>query len=74
MRCWIEYQPSYNAVVTLNPYALDAAKAIDNRLGFGEKLGSLAGVPIVIKEPIDIARLPPINCAMEDAGQPSRGN
>ncbi|RVC68559.1 hypothetical protein EN745_07945 [Mesorhizobium sp. M4A.F.Ca.ET.022.05.2.1] len=55
MRCWIEYQPSYNAFVTLNPYALDVAKAINNRLGFGEKLGSLAGVPIVIKEPIDIA-------------------
>ncbi|MES0039455.1 amidase [Mesorhizobium sp. M0046] len=53
-----QYEPSYNAFVAMNPSALDDAKAIDKRLASGEKLGPLAGVPVVIKEAMDIAGLP----------------
>lgn len=35
---------------TMNPSALDDAKAIDERLASGEKLGPLAGDPVVIKK------------------------
>ncbi|MDA9391570.1 amidase [Bradyrhizobium sp. CCBAU 45394] len=52
------YEPSYNAFVTMNPSALDDAKAIDRRLASGERLGPLAGVPVAIKESMDVAGLP----------------
>ncbi|WP_063799980.1 amidase [Bradyrhizobium valentinum] len=53
-----QYEPSYNAFVTMNPSSLDDAKEIDRRLASGDKLGPLAGVPVVIKEAIDVAGLP----------------
>ena len=48
---WIAtHNPKYNAIIFLNPDALDDAKAIDRRRAAGEKLGPLAGVPVVVKE------------------------
>jgi amidase len=47
-----------NAIITPNPEALEEARAIDRRLCAGEGVGPLAGVPIVVKDTMDIAGLP----------------
>ena len=52
------YNPGYNAIITPNPTALSEADAIDRRRAEGEKLGALAGIPIVVKDTIDMAGLP----------------
>ena len=46
-----------NAVVTLNPRALDQAAALDARLARGEAVGPLAGVPVGIKDITPVAGL-----------------
>jgi amidase len=46
-----------NAVVTLNPRALDDARAIDARLAAGDTVGPLAGVPVGIKDITPVAGL-----------------
>lgn len=48
----------YNAVIALNLHAVDEARRIDRRRGAGERLGPLAGVPIVVKDTMDMAGLP----------------
>jgi amidase len=50
--------PHYNSIVALNPDALDDARAIDKRRAAGEALGPLAGVPVVIKDPMNMKGLP----------------
>lgn len=52
------YNPHYNAIVFLNPDALDDARAIDRRRAAGEQLGPLAGVPVVVKDPMDMVGFP----------------
>lgn len=52
------YEPNYNAFTTMNTKALEEAREIDRRRAEGETLGSLAGVPIVIKEAVDMAGFP----------------
>jgi Asp-tRNA(Asn)/Glu-tRNA(Gln) amidotransferase A subunit family amidase len=52
------YEPYYNAFTFMNDAALADAKAIDARRAAGEKLGPLAGVPVVIKEAMDFVGLP----------------
>ncbi|HET9455559.1 MAG TPA: amidase family protein, partial [Gemmatimonadaceae bacterium] len=42
--------PKLNAIVTLNPAALDDARALEQRIGRGEDVGILAGVPVGIKD------------------------
>ena len=46
-----------NAIVTLNPRALDDARAIDARLEAGDSVGPLAGVPVGIKDITAVAGL-----------------
>ena len=46
-----------NAIVTLNPRALDDAREIDARLARGETAGPLAGVPVGIKDVTPVAGL-----------------
>ena len=53
-----EYEPNYNAFTFMNPSALDDARAIDRKRAAGEPLGPLAGVPIVVKESVDMAGFP----------------
>ncbi len=52
------YNPQYNAIVFMNPDALADARAIDRRRAAGEALGPLAGVPVVVKDPMDMVGFP----------------
>jgi Asp-tRNA(Asn)/Glu-tRNA(Gln) amidotransferase A subunit family amidase len=52
------HNATYNALVFLNHAALDDARAIDRRRAAGEVLGPLAGVPVVIKDPMDMIGFP----------------
>lgn len=52
------YEPNYNAFTMMNAKALEEAREIDKRRAAGEKLGPLAGIPIVIKEAVDMAGFP----------------
>ncbi|MFN8790227.1 MAG: Asp-tRNA(Asn)/Glu-tRNA(Gln) amidotransferase subunit GatA [Bdellovibrionales bacterium] len=42
--------PKLNSYITVNPQALEQARALDQRIAKGEKVGRLAGVPIGIKD------------------------
>ena len=53
-----KFNPRYNAIIFLNPDALDDARAIDARRAAGETLGPLAGVPVVVKDTMDMAGFP----------------
>jgi aspartyl-tRNA(Asn)/glutamyl-tRNA(Gln) amidotransferase subunit A len=53
-----QYNPRYNAIIFLNPAALDDAREIDRRRAAGETLPPLAGVPVVIKDPMDMVGFP----------------
>ena len=53
-----DYNPHYNAIVFLNPDALADAEEIDRCRTAGEALGPLAGVPVVVKDTMDMAGLP----------------
>ena len=46
------YNPTLNAICTLNEHALAEAEAIDRRLASGELARSLEGVPFVVKDNI----------------------
>ena len=50
-----QLNPRLNAIVTLNEHALDDARALERRLQAGEKAGSLAGVPVGIKDVTQVA-------------------
>src|SRR5262245_42392159 len=52
-----QLNPRLNAIVTLNPHALDDARALERRILAGEPVGSLAGVPVGIKDVTQVARL-----------------
>ncbi|HET9275627.1 MAG TPA: amidase family protein [Gemmatimonadales bacterium] len=49
--------PALNAIVTLNPRALDEARALERRIAAGEDPGLLAGVPVGIKDVTPVAGL-----------------
>jgi Asp-tRNA(Asn)/Glu-tRNA(Gln) amidotransferase A subunit family amidase len=52
------YNQAYNAITFLNPDALADARAVDRRRAAGEVLGPLAGVPVVVKDAMDMAGFP----------------
>ena len=51
------HNPTLNAIVTLNPSALDDARALERRIANGEAVGPLAGVPVGIKDVTQVAGL-----------------
>ncbi|WEG11023.1 amidase [Pullulanibacillus sp. KACC 23026] len=53
-----EFEDSYNAFTFLNPNALEEAKDMDRLREEGSRLGPLAGIPIVIKEAVDVKGYP----------------
>lgn len=52
------FNPAYNAIIFLNPDALAEARAIDRRRADGEPLGPLAGIPVVVKDTMDMKGFP----------------
>jgi amidase len=50
--------PRLHAIITLNPKALDEARALDAERKAGKVRGPLHGIPIVLKDIIDTADLP----------------
>ena len=53
-----EERKKLNAIITLNPQALDRATALDEQAQLGNFAGALHGVPIVVKDNIASAGLP----------------
>src|SRR5437764_1027147 len=49
--------PAINAIVTLNPRALDEAHELERRLVRGEDIGLLGGLPVGIKDVTPVAGL-----------------
>lgn len=47
--------PDLQAVLSLNPEALEEARVIDRRRAEGETLGALAGIPVMLKDNIETA-------------------
>jgi amidase len=52
------FNKNYNAIIFLNPDALGDAQAIDDRRAAGEQLSPLAGVPVVVKDAMDMVGFP----------------
>ncbi len=52
-----DFNPAINAIVTLNPRALDDARALDARLAKGEDPGPLCGLTVGIKDVTQVAAL-----------------
>ncbi len=50
--------PHYNAIIFLNPDALADARSSDQRRAAGQTLGPLDGVPVVVKDPMDMVGFP----------------
>lgn len=53
-----DLNPRLNAIITWNPLALDDARKVDSLLASKKNLGPLAGVPVVIKDTMDMIGLP----------------
>lgn len=49
--------PMLNAVIEINPRAIEDAKALDAERAAGRALGALHGIPVLIKDNIDVAGL-----------------
>ena len=52
-----ESNPTVNAIVTLNPRALDDARDLERRIAHGDDVGPLAGLPVGIKDVTPVAGL-----------------
>ncbi len=52
-----EVNGQLNAIVRLDPQALDRAREVDAALARGDALGPLAGVPVTVKDWIEVAGL-----------------
>lgn len=53
-----EKDEQLNAITSINPEALDQARALDERIEAGEEVGQLAGVPFLVKDNFDVAGFP----------------
>src|SRR3954452_7837886 len=50
--------PSLNAVRVLNPHALEEAAQLDSERAHGTIRGPLEGIPVIVKDNIDVAGMP----------------
>ena len=50
--------PRLNAIITLNPRALEEARALDTERASGKSRGPLHGIPVVLKDNFDTTSLP----------------
>ncbi len=53
--------PNINAMITINPHALEAADALDRERISGHVRGPLHGIPLVVKDNYDTADMPTEN-------------
>jgi aspartyl-tRNA(Asn)/glutamyl-tRNA(Gln) amidotransferase subunit A len=53
-----QFNPIYNALICANPDAVAEACAVDRRRAAGEAFGPLGGVPVVVKDTMDMRGLP----------------
>jgi aspartyl-tRNA(Asn)/glutamyl-tRNA(Gln) amidotransferase subunit A len=53
-----QYNAGYNAIITMNPDVLKDADRIDRLRASGEQVGPLAGIPVVVKDTMDMKGLP----------------
>lgn len=51
-------EPPLNAIIAINPNALDEAKALDEKLAQGAKPGGLFGVPVLLKDNCETKDMP----------------
>jgi amidase len=58
IRAYDKAGPRLNAIIALNPHALDSADALDRERASGRVRGPLHGIPIVIKDNFETADLP----------------
>ncbi|MGN7871321.1 amidase [Paracoccus sp. 22332] len=49
---------TWNAIIFENHAALETARDIDRRIAAGKPVGALAGVPVVVKDPMDMVGFP----------------
>ena len=52
------YNSNYNAIITINNKAIDEAKALDKERSGGKVRSILHGIPIIVKDNIDVYGLP----------------
>ena len=52
------FNPLYNAIIFLNPQAIEDARKMDEKRSRGEPLPALAGIPIVVKDTMDMIGFP----------------
>ncbi len=52
------HNDTFNAIIFENDAALDTAREIDRKIAAGEPVGPLAGVPVVVKDAMDMAGFP----------------
>ncbi|VEP16073.1 Amidase, Asp-tRNAAsn/Glu-tRNAGln amidotransferase A subunit [Hyella patelloides LEGE 07179] len=45
--------PAINSIINLNPHALETAKKVDRQRFAGKDLGTLAGIPVILKDNYD---------------------
>src|ERR1700744_285241 len=50
--------PAINAVISINPHALDEADALDRTFKVSGFVGPLHGIPVIIKDQADVKEMP----------------
>ena len=54
----IEYYKDYNAIITTNEKALQEAEVLDKERSLGKTRSALHGIPIIVKDNIDVLNMP----------------
>ena len=63
-----EYEPLVNAFISINPHALDEARARDAARKRGVPMGPLYGIPVLLKDNIDTKDMPTTGGSVTLAG------
>src|SRR5262245_44882450 len=58
IRAYDKAGPRLNAMIAVNPRALDAAEALDRERAAGRVRGPLHGIPVLVKDNFETADMP----------------